>query len=224
MVSTGAMAQDLGVALGGGIATSRMDDMKYLQEYMMDFFPLEGEIISSFPAYVSASIGIIKQWYPNIRIGGGYAHTSTGGRANYTDYSGSYNINMTAVSNWLGASVSYAFLQGNWHDLSVYGKLGANINNMEITQSIYLIQGSDWSSTRYNTINLCGSLGLEYLVHLKILSFGVSGGYQVDLPGELKDKEDHNPFKDPVPANNRVLTTDWTGWRAGGKIIIWIGS
>lgn len=45
----GLMAQNLGFTVSGGLASQRMDDLKYLQDYILSTYPVEGKITSSFP-------------------------------------------------------------------------------------------------------------------------------------------------------------------------------
>lgn len=219
-----ARAQDFGVELGIGVATSQMDDLKYLQDYLMVHFPIPGEITSSFPAYTLISVGVVKQLNRPIRIGGLYAHTSTGGRANYTDYSGNYDIEITAISSRIGAILSYTILYGNQYTLAGYGQLGANISRVEVEESVHLRYGSDWHTDKYKAINPCGSAGLELMFDLNLVSLGISGGYQVDLLRDLEYKESGNVFDKPLYQGDRELKADWTGWRARAKIIFWVGN
>ena len=51
-----ARAQDWGFTFGAGLASARMNDLKYLQEDILGTYPVEGKITSSFPPYTSASI------------------------------------------------------------------------------------------------------------------------------------------------------------------------
>ena len=102
--------------VGGGIQASSMDDLKYLQGLILDTYPVEGEIISSFPAYTMGSFGWINQRSPTFRIGAGYGFSATGAKSNYTDYSGYITSLINAVSHRLGAFASSPFLGGVWFD------------------------------------------------------------------------------------------------------------
>lgn len=220
-IFTGATAQKTGVSVSLGGATFQMDDMKYLMDIILISYPLEGEIISSFPPYFSGSVNILRQIYPHLRVDAGYTYTTTGARANYTDYSGTIYTDMIAVSHRLGASVNYSLIGSDHLNLSLYGRLDANFTNLDITSSINVLSLSSTTHNKYNSISPNGSVGLEFLYTFKESAIGIEGGYLVDLPGKLKNRETGNKLLDPND-RQRVLTSDWTGWRVGIKGIIWI--
>jgi hypothetical protein len=56
---------------------------------------------------------------------------------------------------------------------------------------------------------------------LKKVSMGMDAGYLVDLQGNLKYTGDGNPLLDPNDTD-RVLSSDWTGWYAHIKALIWL--
>lgn len=216
-----ALAQETGIEAGFGMAGNRMDDMKHLQEFIVGNYPVEGKIISSFPAYTTGSIGLVRQIFPTVQIGAGYAFSAAGGKSNYTDYSGSISTNMEANSHRLGAWVSFAFLGNERYDLSIYGRLDANITQININSSVYALGYSESVIHKYGSVTPTGMAGLTFYVHFKGISLGVDGGYRVDLPGKLNNREDGDEFKDPVDPQ-RVLTTDWTGWCAQAKVQFWL--
>jgi hypothetical protein len=215
-------SQKVGIEAGFGLATTRMDDLKYLQEYILGRYPIQGKVISSFPAYATESVGIVHQLFPTVRIGAGYAFTATGGRTNYTDYSGSINTDILASSHRIGIFASYAAFSGERYDLSVYGQVDGNFSRIDITTSIYVLGFSDQAIDKFNAFSPNFSAGVELFLHLNDFSAGLYGGYLADMPGELGDREDGDPLYDPAD-RQRVLTTDWTGWRTGIKALIWLG-
>lgn len=218
---TGASAQRTGVSVMLGGATVKMDDMKYLMDVILESYPVEGAIITSFPPNFSGSVDVFRQFYPHFRAGGGYTYTSTGSRANYTDYSGSISTDMLVISHRLGVSVNYSLIGTDRLDLSLYGRLDANYSIMDITSSVYVLDRSSIDKYQYYSISPNGSVGLEFLYKFKDYAIGIEGGYLVDSPGKLKDRETGEELLDPAD-NQRVLATDWTGWRIGIKGIIWI--
>jgi len=215
-------SQKVGIEAGFGLAATRMDDLKYLQEYILGRYPVQGKVISSFPAYAMESVGIVHQLFPAVRIGAGYTYTATGGRTNYTDYSGSINTDILANSHRLGVYASYAAFSGERYDLSVYGQVDGNFTRTDITTSIYVLGFSDGAINEFNAFSPNFIAGVELFLHFNEFSAGLYGGYLADLPGELEDRENGDPLYDPVD-RQRVLTTDWTGWRTGIKALIWFG-
>ncbi len=212
---------EIGVLASFGVATFRMDDMKYLQEYILSNYPVDGKIISSFPPYVTTSVNIFKQVLPLLRIGAGYTFTNTGGRSNYTDYSGNIHTDMIAQSHNLGAFASYALFGDEHLELSMFGRLDANFTFVEISSTISVLGTWNGISNKYKSISPNATAGIELFYHLKAFSLGMDGGYLVDLPGELTNRDGGNELTDPYD-RQRVLTTDWTGWRVGLKALVWL--
>ena len=207
--------------VGGGIQTSSMDDLKYLQEVILDSYPVEGKIISSFPAYTMGSFGWINQRSPTFRIGAGYSFSATGAKSNYTDFSGYITTLINAESHRLGAFASYSLLGGDWFELSFIGRFEVKYSRVDISSSLYSFGVSGFTENSYSSWSPGGAGGAEFLIHLKNYSFGLEGGYNIDAPGKLSTREDNKELTDPNDPD-RVLSTDWTGWYAQAKFILWI--
>ncbi len=220
---SGICAQDVGLTVGFGMASQRMEDLKDLQQYVMDLEQVELGTVSAFPEYAMASAGLYYQLYPSIRIGAGYAFTSTGARSNYTDYTGEVSWDILASSHRLGAFLSYAALSGERYDLSVYGRVDANISRIDINRTIYILGYGDRSSSKFGAVSPSFSAGAEFLLHFNAFSFGLDGGYLLDMPGKLSNLESDQELTIPSDGGNKVITADWTGWRAQAKAIFWIG-
>lgn len=214
-------AHKTGISASFGAASFSMDDMKYLQENILESYPLEGAVISSFPPYFSGSAYVVHQFLTNLRAGAGYTYTTTGGRSDYTDYSGSVETNMTAISHRLGVSVNYSIIGNNRLDLSLYGKADANFTSIDISSTIYVAGYKNGVQNKYKSLSPNLSAGLELLYMLKDAAFGIEGGYLVDTTGDLSNKASETDLLDPND-RQRILTSDWTGWRLGIKGIIWI--
>ena len=161
---------EIGVLASFGVATFRMDDMKYLQEYILSNYPVDGKIISSFPPYVTTSVNIFKQVLPLLRIGAGYTFTNTGGRSNYSDYSGNIHTDMIAQSHNLGAFASYALFGDEHLELSMFGRLDANFTFVEISSTIYELGSWNGVSNKYKSISPNATAGIELFYHLKAFS------------------------------------------------------
>lgn len=211
--------QGLGIVVSGGVSSARMDDMKYLQEYILGTFPVEGEITSSFPPYASISVTIYKQLYDNLRVGGSYSFSSTGGKSSYADYSGNLATEMSLTSNRLGGYVSYSLLGGDRLDLSMYGKVDANLTSLSIESYYNILGNANGKVNKYRSISPTGTVGAELTYNFGNFALGMDAGYMVDIPGKLNDTSDGNPLLDPNDSS-KVLTSDWTGWNAHLRVQI----
>jgi len=220
-IFSGVSAQKTGASASFGGATFRMDDMKYLQESILGSYPVEGAVISSFPPYFTGSAQVVHQFLTHLRAGAGYTYSTTGGRSDYTDYSGSVETNITAISHRFGININYSFLGNDRLDLSLYGKLDANFTNINITSSINVLGRTNVIQNKYKSISPNGSAGLEFLYKFKESAIGIEAGYLVDMGGDLSNTESGTDLLDPND-QHRILTSDWSGWRVGIKGIIWI--
>ena len=213
-------AQDLGIVASIGVASMQMDDMKYLMEAIMDTYPVEARIISSFPPYTTSSVGILKRFYPHLKAGAGYGFTTSGARASYSDYSGSLSTNITAVSHRLGGFIVYTPLAGDHLEFSIYGRADLNLTRMQIATTIIALGYSNVIDNTYSAVTPQGSAFAELMYNFRKFSAGIEGGYLVDLPGKLKG-DGGKQLTDPAD-NHTPLTSDFTGWRVGIKGIMWL--
>jgi hypothetical protein len=221
LAAPGASCQKSAFWTGFGLQASRMDDLKYYQELILENYRVEGKVISSFPSYITGSFGYLRQLYPTIRIGGGYSYSATGAKLNYSDYTGYLTTEMTATSHRLGGFASYSVFGGKRIELSINGRLEIKYTSLDLMSSIYALGYSDYGSSTYTSVSPGGSAGIELLIHLGKYSFGAEAGYEVDVPGKLSNKETKNDLLDPFD-QDRVLTSDWTGWYAQIKFLFWL--
>jgi hypothetical protein len=212
-------SQGLRIEAGAGIATVRMDDLKYYQEFLLKNYPVPGKVVSSFPPYMSVSARIGKEIIPSIWLGAGYTLTSSGGRINYTDYSGSITTDMQAGSHQLCARIAYIITGNDRYDLTLYGEGGLNYTRLGVSTSLYVMGYSDGSKNLYRSATACGSAGIAFTLHFNDFSVGIEGGYLVDGRGKLTNTNTGADLTDPSDPG-RQLTTDWTGWRTQLKLSI----
>ena len=213
--------QKSGLSVSAGMATFRMDDMKYYQEYLLNSYPVEGRTISSFPPYFAGSFSYIRQLYPHIRAGAVYGYSSTGAKSDYTDFSGNIHTTLLASSHRIGGSVAYEIIGSERISLFLSGEVSLNISTLTISTSIYVLGLSNGVTSKYRAYGPSGLPKIEFHYRFKEYSIGLDGGFLVDFPGKLTDITFENPLTDPDNAN-RILTTDWTGWQANLKFIVWL--
>jgi hypothetical protein len=213
-------AQELGVVASIGVAGMQMEDMKYLLKSIMDTYPVEARVISSFPPYTSSSFGVLKRIYPHLKAGARYGFTTSGAKANYSDYSGSLTTNITAVSHRLGGFIVYTPLAWDHLEFSICGRADLNLTRMQVSTTIVALGYSNGADNSYKAITPQGSAFAELMYNFGKFSAGLEAGYLVDLPGKLKG-DGGKQLTDPAD-NHTPLTSDWTGWRAGIKGILWL--
>ena len=215
------LGQGGGFFISAGVASYQMDDLKYLQEHILNTYPVEGKITSAFPPYTSVSITGFKHIYDYFRIGGGYSFSTTGGKSSYADYSGNLYNTMTVTSHRLGAYLSYRLLGDDQLSLNLNGRLDANYSSLTIESYYKIYSYSSGLTRQYWSLSPTGSVGLEGLFRIRNFALGLEAGYLVDLKGKLKENGDGDPLLDPND-QEQVLRSDWTGWSGQLKFLIWI--
>lgn len=220
LLSGGAFAQGTGFSVSYGFASQNMDDLKYIQQHILESYPVEGKITSSFPPFSNVSVNLVKEWYDHIHIGGGYSFSTTGGKSSYSDKTGSISTDISATSHRLGAFLSYSVLGGERLNLSLYGRMDANLSIVEIESGINILSLSNRIFNKYRSISPSATAGLELMYKFSGFSLGLDAGYLVDFGGDLRNTESDDYLSDPNDSS-RILTSDWTGWYAGIKALIW---
>jgi len=214
-------AQDVGVTLSVGMASMRMDDMKYLLETIIDAYPVEAKMTSAFPPYTSVSAGAVYQRYPHVRLGAAYGYTTSGAKADYTDYSGYLRTTVVAKSHRLGVYGAYLPLSGDRLELSLIGRVDLNLTLAAVSTTLSAAHYFYGLTEKYKSISPQGSVWADLMLKLGKINLGVEGGYLVDLAGGLKSTPGGKALSDPNDVT-RKLSSDWTGWRAGIKVIYWL--
>ena len=219
--TTALHGQGWGVFVSAGMGSYRMDEMKYLLEAIMDTYPVEARVISSFPPYTSTSAGFIKRFYPHLKAGAAYGFATSGSKADYSDYSGSVRTTIDAVSNKFGVFGTYTPMESERLEFSLIGRVDVNMTRMDVSSYLVAAGYSNGVNNKYRSVNPQLSAFAELMVHFGKLSLGVEGGFLADVPGKLKGTGNGQDLTDPAD-NRTILTSDWTGWRAGIKGILWI--
>jgi len=212
--------QKAGLKLSFGAASYRMDDMKELQKYILSTYPVEGKITSAFPPFSAFSITFVRELYEQIRIGGGYGFSTTGGKSSYADYTGNIFTTMDATSHRFEGYISYVITGGDRIELLLCGRAGANLTYLNIESYYNVLYYSNGSFNRYRSLSPNGSVATELNVNFSGFSIGLEAGYQVDLTGNLKDADNGDELLDPYD-REKNLTSDWTGWRVLLSASIW---
>jgi hypothetical protein len=219
--SPAALAQKAGFSVSVGVASQRMDDLKYIQEYILSTYPLEGRITSSFPPFSRVSFNLVRQWYDYLKYGGGYTFSTTGAKSSYADYTGFIATEISPTSHRLGGFISYSLLGREHIGLSLYGRADVNLSTVSIESTINLLGLVNRIRNQYRSISPSGTAGMELMYNFEGFALGLDAGYLVDLQGSLRDTDGDEDLTDPFD-RNRILTTDWTGWHVGIRARVWL--
>jgi len=221
LLSQASFAQRMGFSASFGMTSQSMDDLKYIQQYILGTYPVEGAITSSFPPFTNVSVNLVKEWYDHIHIGGGYSFSATGGKSSYSDYTGNISTEISATSHRLGAFLSYSIIYGDRLNLAIYGRVDANLSTVAIETFVNIVGQTNNIINQYRSISPSATAGLELMYKFSGFSLGLDAGYMVDFAGDLRNKDSNDYLTDPSDSS-RNLTSNWTGWHVGIKTQIWL--
>ncbi|AYB34084.1 hypothetical protein D4L85_27430 [Chryseolinea soli] len=167
-----------------GYATFSMHDLKGFQNVMMGRQQFASRIVETFPGYLSYGVDLL---YIRNRgfFGGGWGHTSTGGRLSYSDYSGYYNFDQVVHMNVVS-------LQGGIRIFPNYGtcfflglKGAVYSNKLDLKQELSVGNQTVADATPMHSTNVACQPFLSAQRTLKRLFLKLDAGYEFHNAGKL---------------------------------------
>ncbi|HRK55454.1 MAG TPA: hypothetical protein PK185_16185 [Cyclobacteriaceae bacterium] len=194
----------LNTYLENGYGFYSMEDMKSLQGDYITQSRVSLKKISSFPSYFNYGIGTGYELKSKLEIGITYRYLSTGGRLDYSDYSGQARIDQLLRANAIGVYTSKPVNESTKWPLV----LGINISRIYTTVDIEtsLVLGNDNIDSSTVTLNgngwgFYGSLMLQRYFTDRVFAFGKLG-IEAFANKNLQ-----------VDGNDTSLKADWSGVR-----------
>jgi hypothetical protein len=204
----------------GNLNFFNMNDLKDFQTEILSALTSQGvpaKITNSYPAYFGIKTGFLISLSSlhehGVRFGGFVKYMSTGGRVDYSDYSGEIKEDQVASSFSIGAIISipvkdfkYVSLRADLQGMVIGSgfkykhlfKIGDQQNKEEV----------DFSST---------SAGIEPVLicftRLGNFRVGLSLSYLITFPPELEADNYDNAYLQNK--NGKRLTIDWGGFKFG---------
>ena len=202
LASVGAVAQEsYVVGLNVGVATFKMDDLTYYQEVWADFNVPRTKVVQSFPPYLNygADFSLQGKVITKVKFG----HTSTAGRASYSDYSGTLTNDIKVGMTYWGVSAGAKLFSIKEVDIILEGGILFYSTSTVTTynEQVYDtdgVEGYDVTfTTKYKSLNKAlypgitlqrkfsnyfARLQASYEFHFNQPSYG-NGGYLMDADG-----------------------------------------
>lgn len=203
------------VSLSTGLAGFNMKEMKQHQAELRVQFPTQAKVIESFPSFWFYELYLTGQISKRVTIGGSIGFTSTGGRMDYRDYSGSIECNQTTQA-WTPATRCEVLLNPDKKWLVYFtGKAGAYFGHYELRVLAEVNNDRNDNTVEFNSINAFVEPG--FLLSKNIvgsLNAMVTAGYNLNVfQGKQKLSSDSSLFLQ----NNSggPVNLDWSGFRLG---------
>jgi hypothetical protein len=217
--------QQSGLSITGGIGSYALGDLKTYHNDLLTRLPVEAGAFAYFPPFTNIRVNLFRQELSGLKYGLVYAFSSSGAHANYTDFSGSLNLDQEITSYQVGASAGYRLLNIDFFvtqfEISAYGDLRLSY----IRDKVML----DINAPRYyyyenNNLNLKAfspgaELGLDAVFNFSMVSLGIEGGYYFDAGTKFTAGEQSNPESNVSLVPSGEPRTDLSGFRAGIKVV-----
>ncbi len=218
-----AHGQFKGLSITGGIGTYNLTDLADYQALLVTRLPVEVTQFSAFPVYTNVRMSLFQEGRSGLKYGFTYAYSATGAHANYTDFSGSLNLNQTLSAYQLGLTASYPFLTfdlpSNKIDFSLYGDLRMAYVRDKVNINISTLYYYEDNSVILSVVSPLTEIGLEGMLHLKKVSLGLEGGYLYDFGRQFNFGEQTSLAPTVSLATARDLRSEMSGFRLGIKMI-----
>lgn len=204
---TYAYTQELSVDYSIGYGTYQLDDIKNLQQSMLNNYGLKET--DWFPGYIthSVSIGLVTG---RSHYGGQLTYLTTGGRLHRADYSGSYTVDMIMNGYRLGAFYKY-YIHTGFAPFNLYMQIGSGVlaSNFEMKEQVNVYSESAQETNSFNGLGMYfePSIGAIYRFS-NWLHLSLGGGYEADLSGKLK-----------YSGQPTQISANWSGFRLYGGLI-----
>lgn len=195
MIATPAWAQ-LKVGLATGYGSYAMGDMKALQKELLKDFPAGARITEEFPAFLYYELNATYLLNETFTVGGLVNYGSTGGRINYTDYSGEVSgnqlIQFVSAGAWLGLQLTGYEKNFRVH-LDVRPQFSYSFLNLEFYSR--LGNYDDEESIKFNSLNLAIEPGIRAEYYRTRIGVNIFAGYNINaIKGDLIWSENENAY------------------------------
>lgn len=182
-------SQDWSIEYSFGYGTYQLDDVKTFQNSLQQYMSQYGaKTTENFPAWFTHS-GAIGYIVNRSHFGINLSYLTTGARTGVTDYSGSYYANTSMNGYRLGTFYRY-YINTGLSVLKLYFQASPGIifSEMKMTESIHITTESDNYTEKMKSTAAYFEpiIGVKYHI-TNLMSVSISGGYETDFGGKLKN-------------------------------------
>jgi hypothetical protein len=208
------------ISVNAGWGSNQMADMKSFLNQVASSFPVQAKVSPSFPSYWFYDVSA--KWRSGNMglVGFSFSSGSTGGRAYYSDYSGSIG------SDQLLSYKSYLIILGLQKDLlhgrlNLAGEVRTGLTTTDLDLKLYQNVGT-YSETgaQFSGTNFVAQPTLTLGTKFGRVGVQVFAGYNLTvIPGKL-----YNSSGGYLQTSGSSVSADWSGIRAGAGLSLYMGN
>jgi len=197
------------VTVNAGYATTSQKSLKNYQQEMLSQMPVKGKITNSFPGYLNYSFDIVffdSTYYAGFMMG----HTSTGGRIQYNDYSGSITADQLVKMNYRGILIAKRIIPMKYGGIFLGTELLAYHNKVELKYDEIVLDQKYAYSEQLESLNIAAGFFAIAQKRVEAFFFKASVGYEFHFATELYVDDPENIFTTP---SGNTLKVNAEGFR-----------
>jgi len=186
--------QRVDIAVNAGYATFNQRSLKDLQQEILSQMPPQGKITNSFPGYLNYTVDAVfidSTYFVGILLG----HTSTGGRIQYTDYSGSVTADQIVKMNYNGVVAAKRIASTKYGNIFLGANILAYRNKVNLSYSETIYDEHNKSTMQLKSLNI--GLGGFVQIYKRMGRFFLKGygGYEAHFATDLYYDTPENTYK-----------------------------
>ena len=199
--------QRIDVSLNVGYATFKMTDLKQMQAEQLSYMPVDAKITNSFPGYLNYSIDAVfydSTYFVGLLLG----HTSTGGRINTTDYSGSITYDQLVSMTYNGLVAAKKIATTKIGNVFIGTNLLTYFNKAKFNYSEIVLGENATSSYTLESINVALGPFLQLHKRIRKIFLKASAGYEFHIPMELTTGDPNGVYISPATGETFKVQAD----------------
>lgn len=219
IVGSGTVTAQVNIELQGQYCTFDMKDLKTLQDNFFSDLPVQVEKVTSFPNYFGLK-GSVTYIFENAtmrpELGAVFMYTSTGGRLQYQDFSGS--ITGDQLANVLTLGIVGKILLGATDKFKFGGSavMGIDFTNLDLIYNFRIGTSASKEELSFKATgySVTPSMFFKYTPRQK-LYFLVDIGYTLTVHQDAFRWSEDDSAELYVDGSEDPLKPSWSGLRAG---------
>lgn len=217
MVSFNVFCQQVTVGYEQGLGLYAMDDLKELNERLLEQLAFDGQVSEDFPAYWHfkpyVKVTLDSVW----EIGVNYRYQSTGSRVSYSDYSGSYQFDQLLKAHSFALTFGYKLLSKDKFCVAVGTDMGVSLTALDFEENLVLdneeYQDESYSFTGASLFIEPNAVLSVPIIHQLALSLHL--GYYLQLYSDKMSFVDNDEAYLQQINTDKPINPNWSGLRCG---------